>query len=66
MARTPKHIQRKWQVCYRDERGGYGVVGYILFDTKEAAEAWGNDFMKRTAWVSEIMIKHPAPIFSNY
>ena len=57
---------KKWQVFYRSKRGGFGEIGYKLFDTKEAAEEWGNSFMKRAPWVAEIIVRHPAKVFSNY
>ena len=66
MARTPKHIMKKWQVCFRDDRGHYGIIGYILFDKKEAAEEWGKDFKNRNPLIAEIMVKHPAPVYSDY
>lgn len=66
MARTPKHIQNKWQVCYWDDLGHYGIIGYILFDTKDAAMIWGADYMKKNSLIKKIVVQHPAPFFSNY
>ena len=66
MARTPKHIQKKWQVCFRTVDGSFGIIGFILFDTKDAAMIWGADYMKKNPWVKTITVQHPAPFYSDY
>ena len=64
--KTPKQTLKKWQVCYRTDNGGYGEVGYILFDTKKEAEAWAAGFKEEKDYVVETIVKHPAPIYSAY
>lgn len=63
---TDKDTLKKYQVCYRSIYGGFGEIGYKLFDTKDEALAWGEKFKNESGYVSEIIIRHPNAIYSNY
>ena len=64
--KTPTAMLKKWQVCYRTKNGGYGEVGWVLFKTKEKAEAWAAEFKAENSYVAETIVRHPAPIYSAY
>jgi len=62
-----KSAQHKWEVSYRCSDGGFGTVGYVpLFDKYEDAESFGEKFKTENSWVTEIIIRNPSKIFSNY
>lgn len=63
---TSKDTLKKYQVCYRSIYGSFGEIGYKLFDTEEEALAWGENFKQETGYVSEIIVRHPRAIYSNY
>lgn len=63
---TSKDTLKKYQVCYRTDDGGFGEIGYQLFDTKEQATTFGEKFRNENSWVTEIIIRHPSKIYSNY
>lgn len=59
--------QKKWIVGYRSKWGGYGEVGYMpLFNTRKEAEEFGKQFKADNSFVAEIIIKHPAAMYSTY
>lgn len=64
--KTPERTMKKWQVFYRTKDGGFGEIGWVLFKTKEEAEAWAADFKAKTSYVTETIVRHPAPIYSGY
>lgn len=53
-------------VAYRTNDGGYGEIGYQLFDTEDQAVTFGKKFQKENTWATKIIIKHPSAIYSNY
>ena len=61
-----KDTLKKYQVCYRSIYGSFGEIGYKLFDTKDEALEWGEKFKQETGYVSEIIVRHPSAIYSNY
>ena len=63
----PKQSLNKWEVCYRCDDGGFGIIGYVpLFTSYEDAVAFGEKFKSERSYVTEIIIRHPSKIFSNY
>lgn len=66
VGKTDKASLKKYQVCYRDEWGGYGEIGYKLFDTEKQALEFGEQLKKETGYITEIMVKHLSPTYSNY
>lgn len=56
----------KWQVSYRTDDGGFGIVGYKLFNTRSAAEDFAKNFQKENSWVKEVFVSHPAKRYSTY
>lgn len=65
-AATPKATQQKYEVCYHDEWGGFGIVGWKLFNTVEEAEAFAETFQQEHDYVTDTFIRHPSAIYSNY
>ena len=61
-----KETIAKHQVGYRTDDGGYGEIGWRLFDTYEAAAEFGQQFKEEKSYVTEIIIKHPSKCYSNY
>lgn len=58
---------RKWEIAYRSEYGGVGIIGWLpLFATKEEAQLVGERFKAENSFVAEIMIRHPAKMYSAY
>ena len=64
--KTDKETLKKYQVFYRSEYGGFGEIGYILFNTEEEARTWGEEYKQSHSYVVEIIVRHPSPIYSNY
>lgn len=63
---TDKATLAKYQVCYRDKWGGYGEIGYRLFNTREEALAFGENLKREKDYINEIIVKHPSARYSNY
>lgn len=62
-----KESLNKWEVSYRCDDGGFGTIGYVPFFAKyEDAISFGEKFKSEHPWVTEIIIRHPSRIFSNY
>ena len=58
---------KKYQVCYRCDDGGFGIVGYLpLFNTKEEADRYGEQFKAEHSYVKEIIVRHPPKLYSTY
>ena len=64
--KTDKETLKKYQVFYRSEDGGFGEIGYILFNTEKEARKWGEEFKKTHSYVTEIIVRHPNATYSNY
>ena len=63
----PKADLKKWQVAYRTDDGGFGIVGYVpLFDRKKDAERFAKQYKAEHSYVTEIIIQHPSKMYSSY
>lgn len=57
----------KWEVCYRSDDGGFGILGYLgLFTDKAKAQAKADEFKAKTSWCKEAWVRHPSKIYSRY
>lgn len=64
---TPDKDMQKWMIAYRTKDGGYGEIGFLpLFKTENEAMKKALELQKDREYMSEIIIKHPAKMYSGY
>lgn len=57
----------KYEVCYRSDDGGFGILGYLgLFTDKEKAQAKADEFKATHSYCVEAWVRYPAKIYSRY
>ena len=66
VGKTEKASLKKWQVFYRTKSGGFGEIGYKLFNTKEQAIAFGEELKRKDDYITEIIVRRPCSTYSNY
>lgn len=60
-----KEQQQKWEICYRNEYGWFGIIGWKLYDTEAEALSAGQKFKADENW-TEFWVRHPSKYYSNY
>ena len=59
--------QEKYEVCYRSDDGGFGILGYLgLFTDKAQAQAKADEFKATHSYCKEAWVRHPSKIYSRY